>query len=285
LIKLVLLAALSAAPLFTAGPVETVAEGFVFTEGPLWWKGTLYFSDIPADTIYTPDKQVFRKPSGQSNGLTLDREGRLLAAEHQGRRVSRTEADGTITVIADRFEGKRLNSPNDVIVRKDGMVFFTDPPYGLAGGLEGDEAELDFAGVFAVMPGSPAIALARDFKKPNGLALSMDEKTLYVADSEVGHLRAFDVAADGTLSNGRVFCEMPGPDGIKVDLEGKIWATGGDGVRLIDSKGALLQTLEMPMKPTNCGFGGADGKTLYVTARKTVHKVALAVAGPLPGAP
>lgn len=284
MIKLVLLAALSAAPLFTAGPVETVAEGFVFTEGPVWWNGTLYFSDIPADTIYSADKQVFRKPSGQSNGLTLDGEGRLLAAEHQNRRVSRTEADGTITVIADRFEGKRLNSPNDVIVRKDGMIFFTDPPYGLPGGLEGDQAELDFAGVFAVKPGEPAVALARDFKKPNGLALSMDEKTLYVADSEVGHLRAFDVAADGTLSNGRVFHEMAGPDGIKVDLEGKIWATGGDGVRLIDTKGTLLQTLEMPMKPTNCGFGGADGKTLYVTARKTVHQVALTVAGPLPGA-
>lgn len=285
MLALLVMAALSAAPVYTVGPVETVAEGFVFTEGPVWRNGGLLFSDIPADTIYALDKSVFRKPSGQSNGLTLDREGRLLAAEHQNRRVSRTEPDGTITVIADRFEGKRLNSPNDVIVRSDGMVFFTDPPYGLPGGLEGDQAELDFAGVFAVVPGEPARVLVKDFKKPNGLALSMDEKTLFVSDSEADQIRAFNVAANGTLSEDRVFCTLKGPDGIKVDSKDYLWSTAADGVHYIDPKGTVLQTIPFPMKPTNCGFGGEDGKTLFVTARKTVHKVGLSVAGPLPGKP
>lgn len=269
----------------TTGEVETVAEGFKFTEGPLWLPGgPLIFSDIPANRMYSAPKAVFREPSHQSNGLTLDGQGRLIAAEHQARRVSRTGKDGSMTVLAGRWEGKRFNSPNDVVVRSDGMVFFTDPPYGLEGGLEGPNAELDFCGVFAVKPGKAPKLLARDFERPNGLAFSPDEKTLYVADTAQGHLRAFDAAEDGALSNGRVFCELPGPDGIKVDTKGNLWATARDGVRVIDSNGELLQTVQVPQNPSNCCFGEADGKTLFITARTGVYRVTVSVPGIHPAA-
>jgi len=270
-----------------SGEVALVAEGFQFTEGPVWLPGgMLIFSDIPADRIYGADKTVFREPSGQSNGLTLDRAGRLIAAEHRNRRISRTEADGTVTVAADRYEGKRFNSPNAVVVRSEGMIFFTDPPYGLEGGLGGPNADLDFSGVFAVSPKGEVRLLARDFKKPNGLAFSPDEKTLYIADTEGEHIRAFDVSADGTLSNGRVFCEIPHPDGMKVDAQGNVWSTAGDGVRAISPEGKLIETIKFPAIPSNCAFGDTDYKTLYVTARQGLYKVRLNVAGiPPQGAP
>lgn len=282
-LALTLSLALGADPSFVAGPVETVAEGFMFTEGPVWLSdGTLLFSDIPKDRIYRGDKSVYREPSGQSNGLTLDRQGRLLAAEHAGRRVSREEEDGSLTTIVDTYEGKKFNSPNDLVVREDGMIFFTDPPYGLKGGLEGDNAELDFSGVYAVMPGQPARLLAKDFDRPNGIALSPDEKILYVADTAARLIRAFDIAEDGTVSNDRHFCDVPGPDGIKVDKAGNVWSTCGDGVRIFSPEGDVLETIEFPAKPANCAFGGPDGKTLYVTARMGVYKVALTEPGITP---
>jgi gluconolactonase len=260
----------SAAGSLEIGPVETIAEGFQFTEGPLWLAGDeLIFSDIPADTIYRADKSVFRRPSGKSNGLTLDPEGRLVACEHWNRRVTRTEADGSITVLADAYQGKKLNSPNDVVVRSDGAVFFTDPPYG----LEGREAELDFSGVYALPPDGELTLLAKDFVKPNGLAFSPDERTLYVADTERGHLRAFEVAADGSVSGGGVFCELPRPDGLKVDVKGRIWSTAEDGVRVFDAAGTLLATVAFPHRPSNCAFGGDDLKTLAVTAVHGVYRI------------
>ncbi len=280
----ILAIALAASGVLTEGEVQTVQTGFQFTEGPLWLpSGGLIFSDIPADAILRPDKSAFRQPSGRSNGLTLDTQGRLVAAEHENRRVSRTEADGKIVVVADRFEGKRFNSPNDVVVRSDGVIFFTDPPYGLQGGLEGPNAELNFAGVFAVMPTGAVKALVRDFVRPNGLALSADEKNLYVAECELGHIRAFDVAADGTLSNDRRLCDIPGPDGMKVDRQGNIWSSADDGIRVISPKGELLQTIAFPEQPANCGFGDADYKTLYVTARHGVYKIRTTVPGIIPG--
>ena len=274
-------ALLGAGDELTTGPVEMIAGGFKFTEGPLWVPGEgLIFSDIPADTIYAFNKEalskpmsekeaefakaVFRKPSGKSNGLTLDEQGRLIACEHWNRRVTRTEKDGSVTVVADAYEGKKFNSPNDVVVRSDGTVFFTDPPYG----LEGREAELDWAGVYAVSPEGTVKLLAKDFSRPNGLAFSKDEKVLYIADTEGKHIRAFDVAADGALSNGRVFCELPGPDGMKVDVRGNVWCTASDGVRVFNPKGELLRTVEFPEVPANCAFGDDDYLTLYVTARK-----------------
>jgi gluconolactonase len=265
---------------FTAAPVETVATGHRFTEGPVWLpQGKLLFSDIPADRIYAVEagsKSVFREPSGRSNGLTLDRENRLLAAEHQNRRVSRTEKDGTITVLADSYDGKRLNSPNDLIVRSDGVIFFTDPPYG------GHGSELGFNGVYAIHPDGTLKLLVNDFYRPNGLTLSPDEKILYIADSEKDFIRAYDLAPDATLSNPRQFCRCPGPDGIKTDTNGNIWATAADGVRIIAPNGSLLHTIAFPEQPANCAFG-EDGRTLFVTARTSVYKVRATVQGILPG--
>ena len=257
------------------GPVETVAEGFKFTEGPVWLPGEgLIFSDIPADTIYRADKTVFRKPSGKSNGLAVDFEGRLIACEHWNRRVTRTEKDGSITVLADQFLGRKFNSPNDLVVRSDGTVFFTDPPYG----LEKREAELPFNGVYAVSPAGNVKLLSVYFKRPNGIALSPDEKTLYVADTEQRLVQAFDLAEDGTLSNSRLLCEVPGPDGMKVDERGRLWVTA-DGVRVYEPDGKHAGTIEFPLRPANCAFGDEDGMTLYVTARTGVYKVRCGVKG------
>lgn len=268
---------------FTAGPVETVQTGFKFTEGPLWLRDQgLIFSDVPGDTIYHADKRVFRNPSGQSNGITLDPQGRVVNVEHKGRRVVRAEADGSLTVIADRYQGKRLNSPNDVVVRSDGTVYFTDPPFALPKRLQDPAAELDFAGVFMVTPKGELRVLARDFAMPNGLALSPDEKTLYVDDTELGLIRAFDVAPDGVCSNERKFCDVPEPDGMKVDTQGNIWCTGGV-LWVFSPKGETLQKVEFPQEPSNCTFGDADYKTLYVTARTGVYKVRVTVPGIAPG--
>ncbi len=257
--------------------VELVNDGFQFTEGPIWHpEEGLLFSDIPADTIYRADSSVFREPSGKSNGLTLDNEGRLIACEHWNRRVTRTEADGSITVLADEYEGGKLNSPNDVIVRSDGAIFFTDPPYG----LEGREAELDFSGVYMIpADGGDLVLLVDDFDRPNGLALCPDEDVLYIADTTGGHIRAFDIAEDGSLSNDRIFCELPGPDGMKVDVDGRIWSTAGDGIRIYTAEGGHVGTVEFPQIPANCAFGGEDSQDFYVTARSGVYVVRTAVEG------
>ena len=264
--------------------VEKVADGFHFTEGPLWSKaGFLVFSDIPGDNIVKIawDKSgklqqgVYRKVSGNSTGLTYDKEGRLIACEHGNRRVTREEKDGTITVLASHFEGKRLNSPNDIVVKSDGSVYFTDPPYG----CPDPQREIKFQGVFRISPDGRLTLLAEDFDRPNGLAFSPDEKTLYIADSSSrAHIRAFDVKPDGTLANGRVFIEMkigePGaPDGMKVDRKGNLWATGQGGVWVIDPKGTLLGIIRAPEIPANCAWGEKDGKTLYMTARTGLYRI------------
>jgi gluconolactonase len=278
MISLMLCGAVFSAPIegLTVGEVELVSGGFQFTEGPVWLpKGLLIFSDIPADAIYCADKSVFRKPSGKANGLTLDTEGLLIACEHGNRRVSRTQEDGTIVTVADAYDGKKLNSPNDVVVRSDGTIFFTDPPYG----LEGRDAELPFSGVYAVAPSGNLLLLTKEFERPNGLAFSPDEKTLYIGDSGEGLIRAYEVAADGALNKGRLFCRVPGPDGMKVDVRGNLWTTAEDGVRVYDSAGDLLGTVAFPERPANCAFGDADSKTLYVTARTSLYKVRCSAAG------
>lgn len=258
------------------GTVEQIRTGHAFTEGPVWLpEGRLAFSDIPADTIFYGDGTVLRKPSGKSNGLTLDTEGRLIACEHWNRHVTRTEKDGSVTVLAESYEGEKLNSPNDAIVHSNGTIYFTDPPYG----LEGREPEPPTAEVYAITPRNSLVLVADDFKKPNGIGLSPDEKTLYVADTEMSHIRAFDVAGDGAVSGGRVFCEIPHPDGMAVDIEGRVWCTAEDGVRVIDSNGSLVETVSLPEMPANCTFGDADRKMLYVTARTSVYRVHTRVAG------
>ncbi len=271
-----------------AGKVEKVTGGFQFTEGPVWvLEGYLLFSDIPANRIYkwvpgAAEAEVWREPSGHSNGLTLDREGRLLACEHD-RRVSRTEADGKVSALADRFEDKRLNSPNDIVVKSDGSVYFTDPPYGLPGQKEGKE--LDYNGVFRLSPEGRLILLDDSFERPNGLAFSPDERVLYVDDSHRGHIRAFDVLADGTVANGRVFAELkkPGaegvPDGMKVDVQGNVFCTGAGGIWVVAPSGQVLGVIEVPEVPSNLAWGNADLKTLYITARTGLYRVRVQTGG------
>lgn len=275
------------AGLLTDCKVEKISSGYKFTEGPVWsMSGTLLFSDIPANRIYElkPEKHVFRDPSGGSNGLTLDLQGRLIACEHGNRRVSRTEKDGSVTVIAASYRGKKLNSPNDVVVKSDGSIYFTDPTYG----IKPEQNELGFQGVYRVKPGSPPVLLVKDFVQPNGLCFSPDEKLLYIADSsDLRHIRVFDVNKDGRLANGRVFAAIPergpGPDGMKVDKQGRLYAAGPNGVWVFDPSGRHIGTISVPETPANLAWGDADGKTLYITARTSIYKARLQTGGVLPG--
>jgi gluconolactonase len=284
--KVVLAAAEMRAIVGAEPRIEKLAEGFAFTEGPIWRRqGDLLFSDIPNSRImrWAPGQAVetFRHPSGKSNGLTLDREGRLIACEHETRRVTRTEADGTITVLAERYEGKRLNSPNDVVVKSDGSIYFTDPPYG----IKPEEQELDFRGVYRLTPDGGLTCLTKEFDRPNGLAFSPDEKLLYIADSsERKHVRVYEVRADGTLGTGRLFAEpraeAPGvPDGMKVDVAGRLYTTGPGGVWVYAASGEHLGTILPPEVPANCAFGDADGRTLFMTARTGLYRVRVQVEG------
>ena len=272
--------------------VEQIASGFQFVEGPVWHPdGYLLFSDIPANVIYkwTPgasEAEVYRQPSNHSNGLTLDGENRLVAAEHD-RRVSRAEADGTVVPIAERYQGKRLNSPNDIVVKSDGSIYFTDPPYGLPKQTEGKE--LAYNGVFRWAPDGTLTLLDDSFVRPNGLAFSPDEKTLYVDDSAEVHIRAFEVLPDGTLANGRTFADLsdPGqdgvPDGMKVDVRGNVFCTGPGGIWVLSPEGETLGRIEAPEVPANLAWGDADGKTLYITARTGLYRMRTKTGGVLPG--
>lgn len=278
-LSLVLIAVGTTDPQETTQP-ERIAAGFKFTEGPLWHPdGYLLFSDIYSNRIvkWTPDVQVttFRSPSGYSNGLTFDRQGRLLACEHSNRRVSRTEADGRVVTLADRYQGKRLNSPNDLVVKSDGSIYFTDPPYGVSP----EKRELTFQGVYRIATDGTLTLLVDDFDKPNGLALSPDEKVLYIADMGRKHVRAFDVQPDGTLANGRVFAELGGPDGMKVNEQGHLYVAGSVGTWVFDASGRHLGTIVTPEVPANCAFGGPDRRTLFITARPSVYRVRVETPG------
>jgi gluconolactonase len=277
--------------LIEAGDPERIAGGFQFTEGPVWRPGgELLFSDIPASRIYRwqpgGEATVWREPSGNSNGLTLDRQGRLIACEHGNRRVSRTEADGSVTAIAESYSGKRLNRPNDVVVRSDGSVYFSDPPYGAKPGeqMAPEEIEQPVNGVYRILPDGALELLAGDFERPNGLAFSPDERTLYIDDSARRHVRAFDVLPDGRLANSRVICDMdhpqPGsPDGMKVDVEGHLYVTGATGVWVFEPDGELLGVIALPERPANCAWGDADRQTLYITARTSLYRIRTMVGG------
>jgi gluconolactonase len=263
-----------------------------FIEGPIWLKneGVLVFSDIPNDELKQWSAQsglrTFRKPSRNANGNTLDLTGRLLTCEHTGRRVSIQEKDGTVRTLVDSFDGKKLNSPNDVIVRSDGTVWFTDPEYGLknkAGTKEKEDKQQAGNFVFRHDPKSgKTTAVVRDFVQPNGLAFSPDEKKLYVADSGTPrHIRVFDVAAEGTLSGGRVFCAVDkgSPDGIRVDRDGRVWSSAGDGVQIFATDGSRVGRILVPEAAANLCFGGDDGRMLFITARKSLYAVRVAVTG------
>lgn len=269
--------------------VEKVAEGFKFTEGPVWHpQGFLLFSDIPENTIYqwqpNQEVKVFRRPSGNANGNTLDLQGRLITGEHSNRRVSRTEKDGKIITLVDKYNGKRLNSPNDLVVKSDGSIYFTDPPYG----IKSEQEELGFYGVYRIAPDGKLSLLVDDFVRPNGIALSPDESKLYVNDSEKGHIRIFDVKSDGTLENGKIFAELKDPnkqgvpDGMKVDLQGNIYSTGPGGVWVFSVSGKLLGIISVPERVTNLAWGNNDYKTLYLTASKSLYRITLKVTGVRP---
>jgi gluconolactonase len=277
--------------------VEELFTGCRWAEGPVWFNdgGYLVWSDIPNNRMlrWVPDLgvSVFRANANFSNGNTRDRQGRLVTCEHGGRRVTRTEPDGAITVVADTHEGKRLNSPNDVVVRSDDTIWFTDPSYGILSDYEGYRGEMEQKGcyVYCFDPRSGSLrVVADDFVKPNGLAFSPDEKVLYIADSGLSHdpngphhIRRFEVGDDGKLANGKVFSEVsPGvPDGMRVDVEGNVWTSCRDGVICIAPDGTRLGKIRIPQMVANACFGGPRRNRLFITATKSVYSVFLGTSG------
>ena len=268
---------------------QRLATGFQFTEGPVWHPdGYLLVSDIPADTIYrwSPDAAVAPhiRPSRQSNGLTLDRQGRLVACEHAGRQVSRQEEGGAMGTVVDRYQGKRLNSPNDLVVHSSGAIYFTDPAYGIEPGQE----ELDFRGIFRANTDGSLELLVSDFEGPNGLAFSPDESVLYVDDSRRRKTWSFQHRADGSLREGGVFIDQDvpeegNPDGMKVDTEGNLYITGGGGVWVVEPSGRHVGTVPLPERPSNLAFGDSDGLSLYITAQTSIYRLRVMVPGIRPG--
>jgi gluconolactonase len=279
--------------------LDELYSGCRWAEGPVWFNdlGCLIWSDIPNQRMlrWSPDglqsgsTSVFRTPSGFSNGNTRDRQGRLISCEHGNRRVTRTEIDGSITVLADRYQGKRFNSPNDVVVKSDGSIWFTDPTYGIMSDYEGYKAEPEqpTRNVYRIDPDGTLSVVADDFTQPNGLAFSPDEKTLYIADSAYSHdpghprhIRAFDV--DGaTLRNGRVFCDIDVglPDGFRIDVAGNLWSSAGDGVHCFAPDGVRLGKVLVPQVVANVCFGGPKRNRLFITATKSVYAIYLATNG------
>jgi gluconolactonase len=289
--------------------IEKVIGNLQFAEGPVWLRsgGYLLFSDIPSNAImkWTPagGLSVFRKPiflrefpdgvQIGTNGLTLDRQGRLIACEHGNRRVTRTEQDGTVTTLADRYEGKRFNSPNDVVCKSNGDIYFTDPN-SVARRNPPDphndfKTELGFNGVYRVTAAGKLELLIKDMPYPNGLAFSPDEKRLYIANSRLDKFwMVYNVKDDGTLAEGKKFLDLSKdtgeavPDGMKVDTVGNVYATGPGGVLVISPQGKHLGTIAVPEIPANCAWGEADGKTLYITARTGLYRIRLNVSGVRP---
>ena len=268
-----------------------------WAEGPVWFAdlNCLIWSDIPNQRMlrWVPDGgvSVFRFPSSFVNGNTRDRQGRLISCEHGGRRVVRTEVDGTLTILADRYQGKRLNSPNDVVVRSDGSIWFTDPTYGIKSDYEGYRAEPEQAtrNVYRLDPETGALeAVITDFGQPNGLAFSPDETRLYVADSASSHdvtaprhIRVFDVVGEKTVANGRVFCSLDNglPDGFRIDVQGNLWTSAGDGVHCFSPEGTLLGKILVPQTVANLTFGGPRRNRLFITATTSVYSVFVATNG------
>jgi gluconolactonase len=260
-------------------------------EGPAYFAAGRYlvFSDIPDNQMLRYDETtgavgVFRAPSGYSNGNTVDRQGRLVTCEHGSRRVTRTEPDGSITVLADRYQGKRFNSPNDVVERADGSIWFTDPSYGIDSDYEGyhSESEIGACNVYRIDPASGEVRLvAGDFVRPNGLAFTLDERRLYIVDTRRKHIRLFDVTDGGTLDGGDVFatCTAGSFDGMRLDHRGNVWVSAHDGVHVYAPDGTLIGKLPVPEIVSNLTFGGPRRNDLFVTATSTVYTLRVNVTG------
>lgn len=275
--------------------VEHLAGGFSWAEGPVWnfEAGYLTFSDVIGNTMHRYDDsggvQVYRQPSNFSNGQTRDTEGRLVSCEHRTRRLTRETGDG-IEVVVDGYEGKKFNSPNDVVAARDGSLIFTDPAYGLTKVEEGGggEREIPFQGVYHVPPGSKtAELLVDDFVGPNGLALSPEEDRLYVADTERSHIRSFGIEAGWALSGGEVLVGIPSegdevPDGMKVDVQGNIYCTGKGGVWVCSPEGKMLAHIDVPENTANLAWGDNDARTLYLTADSGLYRIRCRNAGYTP---
>jgi gluconolactonase len=276
--------------------LERVATGFQFLEGPVWHPHdrNLIFSDIEGNCIYRWSEcdgvSVFRKPSNMANGNTFDRQGRLLTCEHATNRVTRMNGDGSIEVLASHFGDRELNSPNDIVVKCDGGIYFTDPGFGrvpINGLLR--EQELPFEGVYRLSPEDKSLTLlVDDFSKPNGLCFSLDEEHLFINDTDCQHIRLFDVQPDGTLANGRVWAETIGagvgaPDGMKIDQEGHLYCCGPGGIHLFDSDASptasCLGVIQMPERPANFAWGDDDVCSLFITATTTLYRLRVRVPG------
>jgi len=274
--------------------LELIGSGFTFTEGPLWTNrdgGSLLFSDMPGDVrrrwSAAGGVEVVAQPSNKGNGLSWDLEGRLLICEHSTSSLIRVEPDGSRTVLASHWQGKELNSPNDVVVASDGSIVFTDPPYGRWPGFGVErEQELDFCGVYRLAPDGELSLLVDDFQKPNGLCFSADEKTLWINDTDGGHIRRFSVSSDGSLTGGDVIYQMEGfsletgiPDGQKLDDAGNLWVSGPGGLHVLTGDGGLLGRILTPENVGNQAWGGSDWKTLFICTSSTVHTLRTTVAG------
>ena len=278
------LAALAAASAqdFSHVTVEKVAAGLQFTEGPVWSReGFLLFSDVPANRILKigpGDKLpgVFRDDSGYANGNTFDVQGRLYSCESRTRRVTRMDKKGKFEVLAEKWEGKRFNAPNDIVVRKDGNVYFTDPAFG----NQADTRELDFYGVYRITPKGQLSLIAKPKGRPNGITFSPNGRLLYVANSDDRTVVAYDVDHNGETSNERVLISgVEGvPDGIRTDEKGNIYIAA-KGISIYNPEGKLVTTIPIPETPANCAFGDADFETLYITARTSVYRARLGVKG------
>jgi gluconolactonase len=272
--------------------LDHLYEGCRWAEGPAYFAAGRYlvWSDIPNDRMLRYDEAsdrvgVFREPAGYTNGHTTDPQGRLVSAEHGARRVTRTEHDGSITVLADRFDGKRLNSPNDVVVHSSGAVYFSDPAYGIDSDYEGHKApsEIGACHVFRIAPDGELAIAADGFNRPNGLAFSPDESRLYVSDTgdRPSPMYVFDVAADGSLSDRRVYatCTVGGFDGFRVDCEGRIWSSAGDGVHCLATDGTLIGKVRVPETVANVCFGWPKRNRLYICATSSLYAILLPVNG------
>jgi len=282
--------------------IERLASGFTFTEGPLWRpEGALWFSDVVGNVVrqWTPDGKTVEilRPGGYDgnalppggfngpNGMIADRDGAVLLCQHGNRRIVRIAKDHAVTILVDKFQGKKLNSPNDLVYASDGALYFTDPPYGLPKQDDDPAKELKFNGVFRFAAGKLSVAV-NGLTRPNGLAISPDQKTLYVANSDEKKKvwMAYDLAADGTTTNGRIFADVTAesaaglPDGMKLDEKGDVYAAGPGGVWVFSPDGKHLGTLQLPEIPSNCNWGD-DGKSLYITAQTGLYRLKLTARG------